>query len=340
MAAGSLLVDIGMNIARLQADMGKATGLFASGMKKMSGDVSFLKNSLVSLVSVGSLVALGKSAVDLGSQLTDMSAKFGVAASELSALSYPAKMVGVDVEAVGNAFKFTQKNISAAENPTSDQASALKILGVRLDELKGKTPLDQFLRLSEAFSRLEKDENRTALALELFGKAGADILPILGQGEAAIVKAIQAAKDMGIALTEREIKALDDYGDAWDRTTLKIKSFSGRAMLELGDWFKWMFTYNKMTANQVDQINSAWESVLMKLGLYNSSVKTGKIADILVENPDKVKAASLASAQAKVKAEAEAVEKRKKLLVEYEKLHAANMAAEGKLIHVSTGIQY
>ena len=326
MSAGSLLVDIGLSIARLQSDMGKATRLFASGMKQMAGDVSFLKNSLVSLVSVGSLAALAKSAMDLGGQFTDMASKSGAAASDLMALSYPAKMVGVEVEEVGNAFRFMQKNIAAAENETSDAAMAFGILGIKLSELKGKDPTQQFLRIAEAFSRLEKDENRTAIGLEIFGKGFATIAPLVGQGEAAIRKAMEAAKEMGIALSEKEIKTLDDYGDAYDRNAMKIKSWAARAVIELGSWYDWMFNYNKLTIRQTEQLSAAWEKVLIKVGLYNPSIKTGKIADILVENPDKVRARNL-------EAEKKAAAEKKKMEEEYQKIHAKTLADEGKLVH-------
>ena len=191
MAAGTLLVEIGMSIARLQSDMGRATSVFKKGMAQMSSDVAMVKNALTGLVSIGALTAIGKSAIDLGSQLTDMSARVGVAASDLSALSYPAKMVGVQIEDLGNAFKFMMKNIAEAENAESDQALALDILGVKLDELKGKTPLEQFLRLAEAFNRLEKDENRMAVGLALFGKGFASIAPLIASANSPNVNSVR-----------------------------------------------------------------------------------------------------------------------------------------------------
>lgn len=308
MAAGSLLVDIGLNVARLSQDMGKATRMFAGGMSQMSRDVGFLKNSLVSLVSVGSLVALGKSAIELGSTLTDMAGRSGIAASELSALSYPAKMVGVDLEAVGNAIKFMQKNIAAAENPTSDAALALGILGVKLSELKGKTPTAQFLRLADAFSRLEKDENRTAIALELFGKAGANILPVLDKGAVGLNRMMDAAKDLGIALSEEQIKRLDDYGDAMDRTVMRIKSLVGKSIIEYEKFYDWMTRQDEQSLKSAARIKEMFEGLSDRMGFTSPSVKTGKIADILVESPDKVAARNIEAEKARRKKEKEAAE--------------------------------
>lgn len=312
----------------------------ASSVKNLQGmdsAVGSLRTSLARLVSAGALAALAKSAIDLGGELTDMSAKFGVSASELSALSYPAKMVGVDIEAVGNAFKFMQKNIAAAENPTSDAAIALKMLGVNLADLKNKTPMQQFLLLSDAFSRLERDENRTALALDLFGRAGADVLPVLEKGSAGLNKMTKAAQDLGIALTEEEIKNLDDYGDAIDRLSLRTKSFAGRAINELGEFYKWMTRQNDVSINLVAKLNDEYDKLLVKMGLYNPSIKAGKIADILVENPDKVKAGSSEAEKARIKSAEEA---RKKAAAAAERLKedilkndAAHSAAEGKIVH-------
>ena len=337
MAAGTLLVEIGMSIARLQSDMGRATSVFKKGMAQMSSDVAMVKNALTGLVSIGALTAIGKSAIDLGSQLTDMSARVGVAASDLSALSYPAKMVGVQIEDLGNAFKFMMKNIAEAENAESDQALALDILGVKLDELKGKTPLEQFLRLAEAFNRLEKDENRMAVGLTMFGKGFASVAPLVDKGSAAIVRFMEYAKANGIALSETEIKKLDDYGDAYDRLGMKIKSFAGRAIIELGEFFDWLTLQGPIQQNAVKKLNEALDAFLEKRGLLDRGVKTGKIADILVENPDKVAARNIEAEKARRKKEKEDKEKAAKetdrLDKEYLKIHASNIAEEGKMVH-------
>lgn len=315
----------------------RAISSTVKNLQGMDSALSAVRRSLASLVSVGALVALAKSAIDLGGALTDMSAKFGVSASDLSALSYPAKMVGVDIEAVGNAFKFMQKNIAAAANPTSDQAIALKLLGVSLDELKNKTPMDQFLRLADAFSRLERDENRTAIALDLFGRAGADVLPVIEKGGSELKRMMKAAQDLGIALTEEEIKNLDDYGDAIDRLSLRTKSFAGRAVNELGEFYRWLTRQNEISVNLVSTLNAEYDKLLVKMGLINPSIKQGKIADILVPNSEKAKAGSTEEEKARIKAAEEARKKAAaaagKLKEDILKHDAAQAAAEGKIVH-------
>jgi hypothetical protein len=330
-----LLVDIGMNIARLQSDVGKATRLFGDGMKKMSDQVGFLKSSLAGLVSVGSLVSLGKSAIMMGSELQDASEKFGVSASELMKLQVVAKMSGVDMAGVGNAIKFMSKAIADAVDPTSNQAFALKAIGVSLKDLQGKSPIDQFMALADAFKQLEKDENYTRAALALFGKAGTDIIPVLSKGSEEIKKMSAEFVRLGAILSDKDIAKLDDYGDAIDLLGTRLKATAGKMIVDWGAASDWMLRRNKESLDLVLKLNEAYYDLKVTMGLIAPSVKTGKISSIMGPSPEeeaKKKAGSIAAMEeaekarkkaeeeaekARIKAEEEGYKRKLKLLGDY-----------------------
>lgn len=319
-------------------------GAIRSSVRNLEGldsAVSSIGRRLSALVSVGAMVSLAKSALDLGSSLSDMSERFGVSASDLSALALPAKMVGVELEGVGNAFKFMQKNIAEASNPISDQAIALKLLGVSLDDLKGKASMEQFFLLADAFNKLEDDENRAAIAMAIFGRAWDAIIPLIKKGSADIAKAMREAREEGAALTEEEVKNLDAYGDAVDKVLAKTKIAAGRGIMEIGEFYKWMTRQNKESVSAVEKLSAAYEALLIKAGLASGrSVVSGKIASIIVPNPEpppKEKAGSLEEEKAaiakKKKADEDAKKERERLDKEYAQLHAKNLAEEGRAVH-------
>jgi len=340
MAAGHLMVDIGLTVARLQADMGKAVRIFGEGMKEMSGQVGFLKNSLTGLMSLGSLVALGRSAIQMGSELQDASEKFGVSASELMKLQLVAKMSGVEMEGVGNAIKFMSKAIADAVDPTSKQAFALKAIGVSLKDLQGKAPIDQFMMLADAFSKLEKDENVVSAALALFGKAGSDIIPVLSKGSAEIKKMSTEFQRLGAVLSDAEIAKLDDYGDAIEMLGFRLKATAGRMVVDWGAATDWMLRRNKESLDLVTKLNEAWYDLEKTMGLFAPSVKTGKLSEIIGLSPEeeaKKKAGNIAAMEevekARKKAEEEAQKERDRIKAAILKMDAETFAAQGKIAH-------
>jgi Lambda phage tail tape-measure protein (Tape_meas_lam_C) len=87
--------------------------------------------------------------------------------------------------------------------------------------------------LANRFSKLEDGANKTALAMAIFGRAGANILPVMKDGAEGIKKLREEAVKSGVALSEKEIKKLDDYGDAIDRAGMIAKSTAGRIAIDL-----------------------------------------------------------------------------------------------------------
>lgn len=233
-----LVAEMSLNTARLQADVGKATAIMSRGMKQMASDVALLKNSIAGVVSVGAITAIVKSALDMGSALSDASKKFGVAASELSKLQYAAKMSGVEFEGVGNSMKFLSKSMSEAEDPGSDAARAFKALGISLKDIKGQSPDKVFELVADQMAKFSDGANKTALALALFGRAGADVLPMMENGAAGLRDMKDRAVELGVALSEDQIDKLDKYGDAIDTFGMKAKATAGKMLIGLVDAFK------------------------------------------------------------------------------------------------------
>src|SRR3990172_99758 len=343
------------------------------GLKGMESVVDSIGRSLAGLVSVGALANLARSAIQLGSDLDDASKKFGVSASELSKLQYVAKLSGVQFEDLGGAFKFMAKSIAEAENPTSDAAIAFKAMGISMSELKSLSPNEIFMRLADAFAGMEDGANKTALAMAIFGRSGANILPVLSEGAAGIARLKDEAKAMGVALSEDQIKKLDDYGDTLDKIGMAAKSTAGMLLVDLVGGIKGVWA-------EIEKHGPAIEAFYVRifggeLSPGSRGIKQGKIADILVSNPDAQKKAApnieaikkAAAEETKTReegakrilkllgAQSEALasfygdatelakiaadedikgfEERQKLEADWMKIHAANVAKQGEIDH-------
>jgi hypothetical protein len=176
------------------------------------------------------------------------------------------------------------------------------------------------MEVADAFSEMKDGANKTALALMIFGRAGSDILPMFDKGAKGIKEMKDEAVRLGIAMSDAEIKKLDDYGDAIDRIGMRAKATAGRGLTEL-----------------IDKIKAVWETA----SIYGPGIE-GAIFDMGVTEPgpnaQRFKAPPLPSAPEKkeapnVAAMLEAKKLKDKMDEDYLKNRAKILAEEGKLVH-------
>ncbi len=221
-SAGSLMIDIGTNIARLQADMGKAMKMVDNASRSMSRAFSSVGVAVGGAFSVAGIAMFVKSAIDMADAIGKASVKFGVAVGPLSALKYAAELNEVAFEGLATGLKFLNKSMAEGDK-------AFGAMGVRLKDSSGnlRTTEDVLLDVAEAFASYKDGAAKTALALQLFGKAGAEMIPFLNQGKAGIREAMEEARRLGVVISTDTAKAADEFND--NLTRLKTSS-SGLAV--------------------------------------------------------------------------------------------------------------
>ena len=314
--AGSLIAEMGMNIARLQQDVGKATNVFSSFTKNVESMFKNLGTTIAGAISVGSLGALGKEALQLGDDLSKASKKFGIGVEDLSALRFAATLADVDFQDLGTAFKKLSVNMAGASTGTSDAALAFKALGINVKDVSGNViPTDRmFAQLSDRFEGMKDGAEKTALAVALFGKSGANIIPILNEGSAGLKKMADDAGKLGAVMSTEQAKNLEEYNDNLKKIKMTATGLAATLINTLG--------------GAVSKLGESFGRSLAGEGAQALGTMQGKLSDILGPNPDakKIAAPNIAALKA-------AMEERKKLEEEYGKMHAKNVAAEGKIVH-------
>jgi len=162
---------------------------------------------------VGAIIGFGKELIQTGSDINDMSERLGVGIEATQRFKYAADQTGASLDDVG--VSLTHMNKVLSEGNTSTQA-ALQAVGLSLDDLRGKKPEDAFLAIAEAVGKIEDPMTQSRVALELFGRSGATLLPGIKEGFAGIA-------EQAPVMSEKTVHALDDIGDAIDRLYTKFK---------------------------------------------------------------------------------------------------------------------
>jgi len=155
----------------------QAAGLLVMGIK-----------GLAAAAVTSGVVALAKSAIDLADDMRDLSQRTGVSIQSLGQFKIAAELSGSSLEGVAKGLTFLNKNMVAAETGVDGAAAAFKTIGVATNDAQGNLrSADQvFLDIADRFATLRDGPEKAALAMKIFGKAGAELIPILNLGSEEI----------------------------------------------------------------------------------------------------------------------------------------------------------
>lgn len=178
---------------------------FSGSIAGLTGLLGLLAPAL----SVAGIAELGNKALEAGDKLFDMSQKTGISVEALARFSKAAQLNGTDIDAVAKASGKLAKGMQeAATTGAGPAAAALKALGISAVDstgrLKGTDAV--MLEVADRFKTLPDGAQKTAFAMELFGKSGADMIPMLNQGADAIT-------NLGTKMTKEFAAKADEYHD-------------------------------------------------------------------------------------------------------------------------------
>lgn len=199
------------------------------GLKGLGDQAGILKRAFAGIGAAavaGFLTRTASAAIQYGDELQKASIKSGIATEALSSLAYAAKQSDIDLGSLSMALRKMQIALSQAASGGQSQKEALDALGISLKEIKALNPERQFELIADRISMLTDPADRARAATEIFGKAGADLLPMFESGAEGIRKAREEAERLGIVLSTEQAQALADSDDAVKRLTQSWGAFS------------------------------------------------------------------------------------------------------------------
>lgn len=182
----------------------------------------------VAAVAAGTaLVAMTKQAIDSADALNDLSERTGIAIESLSALQYAAEIGDVANEELAAGLVKLARVMSEAANGAAAPAAAFDALGVAVKNADGTLRgTDAVLAdLATRFASYADGAEKTALAQEIFGKSGAQLIPLLNQGADGMQRLKDEAKALGIVIDTETARAAGDFNDTLTKLGKGVDSF-------------------------------------------------------------------------------------------------------------------
>lgn len=179
------------------------------GMTGAAAGLSGALGTLAPLLSVAGLVGMVQNTIKAGDSMFDLSQKTGVAVESLARFKKAAATSGTDIDTVARSLvKLSRGMVEAASTGKGKAADALNTLGLSATSAGGKIKTaDQLtLEIANKFQRMGNDARKTSLAMDLFGRAGAEMIPMLNMGGSAI-------ENLSVKMTEAFARKADEYSD-------------------------------------------------------------------------------------------------------------------------------
>ena len=161
----------------------------------------------------GGLLAFAKAGIDAADNINDLSQKIGIGVEQLSGYRLAAEQSGTSLEGFGANTRQLAKHI--AENDP-----LLARLGVTSKDVNGALK-----QLADVFQALPDGADKTALAMKLMGRSGADMIPMLNGGGAALEKMLADGKAL-YGVTADMAKAADEFNDEMARMKVVTEAAS------------------------------------------------------------------------------------------------------------------
>ncbi|NUQ48538.1 MAG: phage tail tape measure protein, partial [Phycisphaerae bacterium] len=211
--AGRAFVELGVS-DKLTKGLEKAQqqlAAFGTGLRSVG-----LRLGALGASAVTALFATARSFAATGDALDEMSARTGVSVETLSELGLAIEMAGADLETFEAGLRKMQKIIAEAAEGSQSAADALGKLGLSVQDVLSLSPERQFKLIADRLSRVEDPALRTALAMELFGKSGTRLLPLLQEGARGLEQFQEQARALGLTISTETAKDAAALADALD----------------------------------------------------------------------------------------------------------------------------
>lgn len=190
---GTLSIDLVAKLAQFEADMGKAARASEKTAQQINASLGAIKSGFQALgaaVSVQVLVSAFQAIVDGADDLGKLSQRTGIAVETLGGLGYAATLAGGDVHTVTAAADKLNRTLAEAASGEKLASEAFKALGLSAKDAAGNTKSVDvaFAEIADKFASYADGPEKVALAMRLFGKAGAEQIVLLNGGGEALRK--------------------------------------------------------------------------------------------------------------------------------------------------------
>lgn len=240
-----------LDIFNLQAVLRLATEEFDKGLDaakekaKKGGSKIGAAFSTVTKVGAGmgaavaaagaAVYGLSKKAADTTDHIDKMSQKLGVSREAYQELDFIMSQSGTSVDSLRGGMKTLTSAMSKAASGNKDAAATFQRLGVSVRDSNGnlRSQEEVMFDTMAALQNVSNDTEKAALATQLFGKSGQELMPLLNGASGSIDEMREMAHSLGLVLDDEAIDAGVHLTDTIDQVQRSFDAIMAKVGVEV-----------------------------------------------------------------------------------------------------------
>jgi hypothetical protein len=158
--------------------------------------------------------------------IDDIAQRTGASAESLSQLRYAAEQSGANLEAVEKGMRKLGDVTTQAAGGSKSAAAALASVGLSAEQLLAMPVEDRFLAVAQGISQIQDPAAQASVAMDLLGKSGADLVPMMADGAGGIRALMAEADKLGMTISGEQAKAAAAFDDKWQGLVATLRNAS------------------------------------------------------------------------------------------------------------------
>ena len=216
-------------IARLAVSLSLETAAFEKNSARAKKEVTGLEKHISkagvlikgAFVGIAGAIAavqfadLAKRGLEYASSLGEVAAQLGVTTKALQEYRYAASQAGIETGEMDQALSQLTRRLGDAAQGAKEPTEALERLGISVRDSNGhvRDAGETIPLIAEGLQKIESPAERAAILVDLFGKAGQKLAPLMEGGAAGVNSLRDAAHELGIVLSDEQIQKADETAD-------------------------------------------------------------------------------------------------------------------------------
>lgn len=205
---GRLIIGLSADTVEFEGDMGRASRIAEREMERMMARASAAGELIGRAIgsAANHFIRMADETIRLGDELSKFSQKSNFSVERLSELEYGAKLADVSMGQLKAALTLFNVELSEAGKESSKAGQLFKALGVDITQ-GPQVAFDQFV---ESVNKLPDTETKVAVMRQAFGRAGAEMIPLLKN----LQETTEKARALGMVMSTENANAAERAKDA------------------------------------------------------------------------------------------------------------------------------
>ena len=210
------------SIKRLGNSMQGVQGRVKNLRMAMSGlNKTFAAFGLI--IGAGAFVRLVQNTINAADAFGKLEIQTGIAANTLQAYVNAGKLAGVSQETIEKGLKRLAQSMREADQGVATYKDAFDDLGISVRDTDGnlKTNSQVLGEISDKFLQMEDGVTKTAIAMEIFGRSGAQMVNLLNNGKRSL-------EEFNFEVSERFAQNAEYFNDQMTGLGIKFQGFTSQ----------------------------------------------------------------------------------------------------------------